>query len=83
MRRRSWPDRVFLREILWSELHIRPDPIVLDVTASGKPRLSDGKHGIWFSQSATNGRDVAVISRTGEAGVDVESLDGPLDRSHR
>jgi len=71
--------RVFLREVLATELGVSPQGLSLRLSSNGKPEFPDESSGLWFSQSSTSGLTVVALSREGEVGVDVENLERAVD----
>jgi len=73
-RRRFVVARGVLRMLLGSILGENPRSIPIDAGPSGKPRLADAEHGVFFNVSHSRDEALVCIAGGGEVGVDLEAV---------
>lgn len=79
LRERYVAAHAIMRRLLGGYLHLDPASLVFAIAARGKPSLPG--HPLHFNLSHTNDRGLLAVTRAGEVGADIESIDRQVDRA--
>jgi len=79
LRERYIAAHAIMRRLLGGYLGLDPASLVFEIAERGKPSLP-GKP-LHFNLSHTNDHGLLAVTRAGEVGVDIESIDRKLDRT--
>jgi len=79
LRERYIAAHTIMRRLLGGYLRVDPANLVFAIAGRGKPSLPG--HPLHFNLSHTNDHGLLAVTRAGEVGVDIESIDRKLDRA--